>query len=683
MGFLKASGGSVTQFFAILVLASIITQCRGQQSATRSNQRKMKSEAEIQPQPDDIMNGNYDDLNVDDGWLCTRECRPDDPRICYYLWMIEPYVTLSRACGNCPNVTSDCFLPQCVSGDGFEKAILCVNRMLPGPSIQVCKGDTIIVDVVNEMPGRSTTIHWHGLHQKGTPWMDGVPYLTQCPVHEAETFRYRFRADEAGTSFWHSHDGLQKVDGVLGSLIIREPDSENPLREYYDFDLPSHVIIIEDWLHTPADERFPGFFRYRERGQEPASYLINGKGVQVVNKTELVGDTPLSEFKVRARYRYRFRLIGASCLSCPYRFTIQDHKLLAVGIDRNPIKPLEFDSVILSAGERYDVVVEADQPVGAYFIFVEGLGNCDPFSQVAVLRYEGAPSRPSVPLRVAFPDTAAGYMLNAYNVPCNETSLAIGRCISQLEGVLRTPPQVLRPTPDVRILLTFDFYIFQNEELFYSGTFHDYFVAPSGSHIAGQMNNLSYASPPSPLLTQLYDIPPDMFCQNAECPVDGSRVCDCTHVIRVPLNSVVEFMLVHAEMPNPAMLFHPFHIHGHDYYVIEEGQLPAQYFTPDGRKFAWEKLNENRYNLNPYLPMKDTISVPNQGYSIMRITANNPGFWFLHCHFAYHQETGMAVVIWVGDYDDIPPAPPGFPKCKDFLDQPIDFVPNPRSFRVY
>lgn len=65
---------------------------------------------------------------------------------------------------------------------------------------------------------------------------------------------------------------------------------------------------------------------------------------------------------------------------------------------------------IICIGERYDVVVEADQPVGAYYIFVEGLGNCDPFSQVAVLRYEGAPSRPSVPLRVAFPDTAAGYV---------------------------------------------------------------------------------------------------------------------------------------------------------------------------------------------------------------------------------------------------------------------------------
>nr|BBH63274.1 multicopper oxidase [Nephotettix cincticeps] len=673
----------VTPLIALLVLASGSYLCRAQQSATRSNQRRMHTEAQIRPQPSDIMSGKYDDqyLNSDDGWLCTRQCQPNQPRICYYLWMIEPYDTMNRACGNCPNVTSDCFLPQCITADGFEKACLVVNRMLPGPSIQVCKGDTVIVDVVNEMPGRSTTIHWHGLHQMGTPWMDGVPYVTQCPVHEAETFRYRFRTDDAGTSFWHSHDGLQKVDGVLGSLIVREPDSENPIRDLYDFDLPSHVIIFEDWLHTPADERFPGFFRYRERGQEPASYLINGKGVQVVNKTELVGNTPLAEFRVRQGYRYRFRLIGASCLSCPYRFTVQEHKVLGIAIDRNPIDPLLFDSVILSAGERYDVVIEASQAVGAYYIFVEGLGNCEPYSQVAVLIYEGGPSRPVVPLRVAFADTSEGFMLNAYNSPCDDASLSMGRCISQLDAIERTPPQVLRPAPDVRVLLPFDFFVFDNEELFYSGTFHDFFVAPSGAHIAGQMNNMSYASPPSPLLTQLFDIPSDMFCQNADCSRDGSEVCDCTNVIRVPLDSVVEFMLVHAEQPNPAMLFHPFHIHGHDFYVIEEGKLPSQFFTPEGTAFVLEKLNEDRFDLKPYLPMKDTVSITNQGYSIMRITANNPGFWFFHCHFAYHQETGMAVTIWVGEYDDIPPPPRGFPTCRDFLDEPIEFLPRHRRRR--
>ncbi|XP_054289587.1 uncharacterized protein LOC129004903 isoform X2 [Macrosteles quadrilineatus] len=663
------------KYLFILFIVSSTSRCLGQQSATRSNQKKMMS-GDVKTQPDDIMSGKYDDMRFDDGWLCTRECQPNDPRLCYYVWMIEPYNTLNRACGGCPNVTSDCFLPQCVAADGYEKPILAVNRLLPGPSIQVCQGDTVVVDVVNQMPGRSMTIHWHGLHQRGTPWMDGVPFLTQCPIHESEVFRYRFKADDCGTNFWHSHDGLQKIDGVLGSFIVRVPDSENPIRRFYDFDLPSHVIVIQDWMHTTADERFPGYYRYRETGQSPATYLINGRGNKVINKKEIIGNAPLSEFKVRQGYRYRFRLIGASCLSCPYRFTVQDHKLLAVATDRNPIEPVYFDSVILSAGERYDVVIEAMQPIDAYFMFVEGLGDCDQTSQVAVLRYEGGPCRPSVSLTEAFPDNEAGYMLNVYNSACDEATLAMGRCISQLSSLMRTPPQVLRPEPDIRVLFTFDFYIFGNEELFYSGSYKNYFVAPDTKHLAGRMNNISYSSPPSPLLTQLYDIPPEHFCQNAECVKDGSENCACTQIVHVPLNSVVEFMFVHSEPPDAAMLFHPFHIHGTDYYVIEEGKLPDTYYTPESQAFVRRKMSENRYNLKPNLPMKDTVSVQYQGYSIMRILADNPGMWFIHCHFAYHQETGMAVVLWQGEYDDIPPPPKGFPKCSDFLEEPVEIIPD-------
>jgi len=72
---------------------------------------------------------------------------------------------------------------------------------------QVCLRDRIIVDVVNNLPGQSTTIHWHGMEQKGTPHMDGVPMVTQCPITEFTTFRYDFTASRVGTLYWHSHSG--------------------------------------------------------------------------------------------------------------------------------------------------------------------------------------------------------------------------------------------------------------------------------------------------------------------------------------------------------------------------------------------------------------------------------------------------------------------------------------------
>lgn len=79
---------------------------------------------------------------------------------------------------------------QCVLADGVERGILTANRMLPGPSIQVCENDKVVVDVENHMEGMEVTIHWHGIWQRGSQFYDGVPYVTQCPIQQGNTFRY-------------------------------------------------------------------------------------------------------------------------------------------------------------------------------------------------------------------------------------------------------------------------------------------------------------------------------------------------------------------------------------------------------------------------------------------------------------------------------------------------------------
>lgn len=71
----------------------------------------------------------------------------------------------------------------------------------------MCLGDQVIVDVANHMAGANVAIHWHGIHQVATPWSDGVPMVTQCPIHDSNSFRYNFIATEVGTHFWHCHSG--------------------------------------------------------------------------------------------------------------------------------------------------------------------------------------------------------------------------------------------------------------------------------------------------------------------------------------------------------------------------------------------------------------------------------------------------------------------------------------------
>lgn len=50
---------------------------------------------------------------------------------------LEHYETLSKACYNCPHNVSDCYRPHCIAADGVRRTILTVNRMMPGPKIEV------------------------------------------------------------------------------------------------------------------------------------------------------------------------------------------------------------------------------------------------------------------------------------------------------------------------------------------------------------------------------------------------------------------------------------------------------------------------------------------------------------------------------------------------------------------
>jgi Multicopper oxidase len=85
---------------------------------------------------------------------------------------------------------------------------------------KVCEGDRVIIDVDNRMQGIELAIHWHGVHQRGTQYYDGVPFLTQCPIPEGTTFRYQWNAEQPGTHFFHAHTGQSSVQSNFFFLKI-------------------------------------------------------------------------------------------------------------------------------------------------------------------------------------------------------------------------------------------------------------------------------------------------------------------------------------------------------------------------------------------------------------------------------------------------------------------------------
>lgn len=97
------------------------------------------------------------------------------------------------------------------------------NGTLPGPQLTATSGDLVEVVVVNRDVTRGVSVHWHGVDVPNAE--DGVPGITQDAVLPGQQHVYRFRAEQVGTFWYHSHQASseQVRRGLYGSLVITEP----------------------------------------------------------------------------------------------------------------------------------------------------------------------------------------------------------------------------------------------------------------------------------------------------------------------------------------------------------------------------------------------------------------------------------------------------------------------------
>nr|XP_022321018.1 oxidoreductase OpS5-like [Crassostrea virginica] len=589
---------------------------------------------------------------------CIRKCDSHFPRTCAYNFTVEYYHTLSKACFDCPFNATDCDRPHCVAADGTRRGIITVNRMVPGPGIHICYGDTVVVNVINKLEGADgVSIHWHGLHQRNTPHMDGVSMLTQCAIHAHSSFQYKFKPDFPGTYFWHSHSGTQRMDGLFGPLVIRQEDAAEPHLGFYDHDLPEHAILINDWLVELSINRFANH-HHAGGDNKPASMLINGKGTfqRFTNQGNETTFTPHEVLTVEHGKRYRIRLISNGLLNCPIQFSVDNHNLTIIATDGFPVKPMTVESLNVFAGERFDIVIAATQPVGSYWIRTRGEADCivKRAHQEAILRYQG--SNNSLPQQdIGFEaGRRTGKKLNPWNKAETDDLIPVSQLVS-----LHANDDALTETPDKTIYMSMDFNKIDNYH------FHDPLLYPISAverskHLyLPQINYISNMLPPAPPLTQYKDIPQELFCNSRSVGGNcSSEFCECVHVEKVDLGDVVEFVLVDEGKTFDAN--HPMHLHGYSYRVVGMGKVSRSTTLQEVKDL--DAAGNITRNLNSSV-IKDTVTVPDGGYTIVRIHATNPGFWFFHCHIDFHAEIGMGLILQVGEIHQMPKPPHKFPMC--------------------
>ncbi|XP_013420403.1 laccase-2 [Lingula anatina] len=485
----------------------------------------------------------------------------------------------------------------------------------------------------------------------------------------------RFKAGNKGTHFWHAHSGVQRADGVFGPLVVRLPRTIDPHSALYDEDLTEHTILVTDWLGDLTVSRFVAH-HHRDGDNKPQSILINGKGAYQLygNKTTNETFTPYAVFNVDKGRRYRFRVASNGILNCPIQISVDDHNITMITSDGRPFEPIEVETFIIFAGERFDFVLNARQAVGNYWIRAAGLADCDSSfkgaHQLAILRYRGSAKDEPLEEKGYNASIRTGKLLNPWNRKKDDMNVPV-------VDLVNTDPNnaaISKSTADVKFYIGMDFNKIDNL-YFHDPTYYPVSAIEYNKHLyTPQFNHISIEVPPAPPLTQLDDIPMERVCNHTTHTDCTTRFCECIYLLKVKLGDVVELVLVDEGFAFNAN--HPIHLHGHAFWVVALQKINES-ITLDKVK-EMDRKGQIPRKLTDAI-RKDTVTVPDGGFTVIRFVADNPGIWFMHCHIEYHVEIGMGLVFQVGEPEQFPPKPKNFPKCGDQKEEDGDTGANTTS----
>ncbi|MEA2623554.1 MAG: hypothetical protein QOH61_2464 [Chloroflexota bacterium] len=202
------------------------------------------------------------------------------------------------------------------------------NGTWPGPQLRVVEGDHVRAVFKNNL-AESTGIHFHG--QALPNAMDGVPHVTQDPIQAGGTYTYEFVATPSGSHMYHSHHNAtdQVGRGLLGAFLV---DPRDPAKRYDRLYGATQDIV---WISNDA----------------LGGFTINGRGFPATQPlTAKLGETIVVRF------------MNEGVMSHPWH--LHGMPMHVVARDGYPLGTAAFtcDTLGVNPGERWDVVIECDNP---------------------------------------------------------------------------------------------------------------------------------------------------------------------------------------------------------------------------------------------------------------------------------------------------------------------------------
>lgn len=292
--------------------------------------------------------------------------------------------------------------------------------------------------------------------------------------------------------------------------------------------------------------------------------------------------------------------------------------MTVVEADGHYVEPFEVQNLFIYSGETYSVLVRTDQDPTRNYWTTTNVVSRNATTPPAVGLFNYYPNHPR--RRPSTTPPSGPYWDDV------ESRVGQSKATRARKGFNRPPPQ----RSDRVILLL-------NTQNTIDGRFR------------WSVNNVSFRLPHTPYLIamkqRLHHVfdqkpPPDTFDlsrYNISIAPTNTNATETDGLYRLKFNTTVDIILQNAvSMNNRTSETHPWHLHGHDFWVLGHGN----------GKFDAEKDPKN-YNLVDPIE-KNTVAVHSFGWTALRFQANNPGVWAFHCHIESHFYMGMGVVFEEG-----------------------------------
>ncbi len=528
-----------------------------------------------------------------------------------------------------------------VNYTGKKATAIAINNGIAGPTLQFTEGDSAIIRIHNKLK-TETSIHWHGLLVPNR--QDGVSYLNTPPILAGETYTFSFPILQSGTYWYHAHN-IQEQIGLHGSIVIQRQKPTIKVDKEV-------VLLISDWADEGAGsiiknlKRRNEWYSIRKNNIQSLDRIIKNKAVGAYLKQSFqrmppmdISDIAYDKFfingltissleDVKPNERIRVRVINAGTSSY-FNVNFAGGTMEMVSNDGQDVQPIKVNHQLMGMGETFDFILTIPNDM-AYEIRAtaqDGSGYASFFLGKG-MKME-APIMPK-PNLYEMTRTMSSMNMNAMKMKGNHVktfpsytekeipkpNAAKGHDMKEMD----MKKDVKKPKMKAHDMDNMDMKGGENME----GMDMD----------LGEYNTSNYHN--------LKSVEPIVFLENRplreirlELSGDMRRYIwgfDGKPMSREEKINIKRGEIVRFNMVNTTMMFHPIHLHGH-YFRVLNGQ-------------------------GEYSPLKHTVSLAPMESITIEFLADDEKDWIFHCHLLYHMALGMARVIsYEGDTPDADIAP--------------------------